>query len=60
MRASGAAKQVADEGDLVAALQQRLADPALMAREGEQAKRFASAEDGVLAAVIEAIRPWLP
>jgi len=60
MRASGAAKQVADEGDLVAALQQRLADPELMAREGEQAKRFASAEDGVLAAVIEAIRPWLP
>jgi len=60
MRAIGAAKQVADEGDLVAALQQRLADPALVAREGEQAKRFASAEDGVLAAVIEAIRPWLP
>jgi len=60
MRAIGAAKQVADEGDLVAALQQRLADPALVAREGEQAKQFASAEDGVLAAVIEAIRPWLP
>jgi len=60
MRAIGAAKQVADEGDLVAALQQRFADPALVAREGEQAKRFASQEDGVLAAVIEAIRPWLP
>ena len=60
MRACGAAKQVADEGDLVAALRDRLADPALIAREGERAKRFASQEDGVLAAVIEAIGPWLP
>jgi 3-deoxy-D-manno-octulosonic-acid transferase len=60
MQVAGAAKQVAAEGDLVAALERRLADPALVAAEGEKAKAFASAEDGVLVAVIEAISPWLP
>jgi 3-deoxy-D-manno-octulosonic-acid transferase len=60
MQEAGAAKQVADEAALVAALAGRLADPALVAAEGEAARIFASAEDGVLAAVIEAIEPWLP
>ena len=60
MRASGAAKEVADEGDLVAALAERFADPALAEAEGRQAQSFASGEDGVLEAVIGAIEPWLP
>ena len=60
MREAGAAIQVATEGDLVAALAQRFAEPALVAAEGDRAKLFASAEDGVLAAVIESIEPWLP
>jgi len=60
MQEAGAAIQVATEGDLVAALNQRLAEPALVAAEGDRAKLFASAEDGVLAAVIEALGPWLP
>jgi len=60
MQEEGAAIQVASEGDLVAALARHIAEPALVAAEGERAKRFASAEDGVLAAVLEALRPWLP
>jgi 3-deoxy-D-manno-octulosonic-acid transferase len=60
MQEAGAAIQVATEGDLVAALNVRLAEPALIAAEGDRAKQFASAEDGVLAAVIEIIEPWLP
>lgn len=60
MQETGAAIQVATEGDLVAALAQRFAEPALVAAEGDRAKQFASAEDGVLAAVIESIEPWLP
>ncbi len=60
MQEAGAAIQVATEGDLVAALAQRLAEPASMAAEGGRAKQFASAEDGVLAAVIESLGPWLP
>ena len=60
MQEAGAAIQVATEGDLVAALHRRLAEPALIAAEGDRAKQFASAEDGVLAAVIEIIGPWLP
>jgi 3-deoxy-D-manno-octulosonic-acid transferase len=60
MQSAQAAKQVAVEGDLVAALAERLADPARARAEGERAKEFASAEDGVLAAVLDAIGPWLP
>jgi 3-deoxy-D-manno-octulosonic-acid transferase len=60
MQEAGAAKQVAAEGDLVAALAERFADPALAVAEGERARRFASGEDGVLAAVIGAISSWLP
>jgi 3-deoxy-D-manno-octulosonic-acid transferase len=60
MQEAGAAKQVATEGDLVAALAERFADPALAIEEGQRAKRFSSGEDGVLAAVIEAISLWLP
>jgi len=60
MRAAGAAKEVAGEGDLVAALAERLADPALVEAEGSRAQAFASQEDGVLAAVIGAIEPLIP
>lgn len=60
MRAGGGAKEVADEGGLVAALSERFADPALVEAEGRRAQSFASGEDGVLAAVIEAIVPLLP
>ena len=60
MQEDGAAIQVATEGDLVAALAQRFAEPALIGAEGDRARHFASAEDGVLAAVIERIEPWLP
>ncbi|HMA48645.1 MAG TPA: 3-deoxy-D-manno-octulosonic acid transferase, partial [Magnetospirillaceae bacterium] len=60
MRAAGGAKEVADEGGLVAALSERFADPALVEAEGRRALSFASGEDGVLAAVIEAIEPLLP
>lgn len=57
---AGAASKVAGEGDLVAALAERIADPARVEAEGKKAQSFASAEDGVLAAVIEAIEPLLP
>jgi 3-deoxy-D-manno-octulosonic-acid transferase len=60
MTEAGAASMVADEGDLVAALAERLADPARVAAEGERARSFASREDGVLAAVLGAIEPLLP
>jgi 3-deoxy-D-manno-octulosonic-acid transferase len=60
MKAAGAAKEVADEGALVATLAERFADPALVEAEGRRAQSFASGEDGVLAAVIEAIEPLLP
>jgi len=60
MQEAGAGIQVATERDLVAALSLRLAEPALMATEGDRAEQFASAEDGVLAAVIEMLGPWLP
>ena len=60
MTGAGAAKEVADEGGLVAALSERFADPALVEAEGRRAQSFASGEDGVLAAVIEAIEPLLP
>jgi len=60
MQKAGAAKAVAAEGDLVAALAERLADPALVEAEGERAQSFASAEDDVLPAVMEAIEPYLP
>jgi len=60
MTAAGAAKAVADEGELMEALRVRLADPSLVEAEGKRALSFASAEDGVLAAVMEAMAPWLP
>jgi 3-deoxy-D-manno-octulosonic-acid transferase len=60
MQQAGAAKSVAAEGDLVAALSRRLADPTLVAIEGLRAVAFASAQDDVLAAVMKAITPWLP
>jgi 3-deoxy-D-manno-octulosonic-acid transferase len=60
MTAAGAASEVAGEGDLVAALAQRLADPDRVAADGKRALSFASQEDGVLAAVIGAIEPLLP
>lgn len=60
MREAGAAWEVAGEEDLVSALTERFADPARVASEGQRAQSFASAEDGVLAAVIGAIEPLLP
>jgi 3-deoxy-D-manno-octulosonic-acid transferase len=60
MRDAGAAVPVEDQAELVAALRLRLADPALARAEGEKARLFASAEDGVLPAVIKAIEEWLP
>lgn len=60
MREAKAAIQVADENDLAAVLRARLEDPALLAVEGRAAFNFASAEDGVLPAVIDAIAAWLP
>jgi 3-deoxy-D-manno-octulosonic-acid transferase len=60
MLAAGAAKEVADEGALVATLAERFADPALVEAEGRRAQSFASGEDGVLAAVIGSIEPYLP
>jgi 3-deoxy-D-manno-octulosonic-acid transferase len=60
MRAAGAANEVADEGALVANLARRFGNPVLVEAEGRRAQSFASAEDGVLAAVIGAIEPLLP
>ena len=60
MREAGAALQVAGEAELTAELAKRLRDPALVGREGQNAQKFASAEDGVLAKVVGAIEPWLP
>ncbi len=60
MTRAGAARSVADEGHLATALAERLNDSKLVAAEGKLARDFASAEDGVLAAVIGAIEPWLP
>jgi len=60
MREAGAAIEVADEEALAAVLRERLANPALLAVEGERALKFASAEEGVLQAVIDAIAAWLP
>jgi 3-deoxy-D-manno-octulosonic-acid transferase len=60
MQQAGAAEQVAGEDELLAALRTRLADPGRVRAEGEKARIFASAEDGVLAAVIAAISAWLP
>jgi 3-deoxy-D-manno-octulosonic-acid transferase len=60
MREAKAAIQVADQDDLTGVLRARLNDPALLAIEGRAAFDFASAEDGVLPAVIHSIAAWLP
>lgn len=60
MVAAGAARQVAGEDALGTALAERLNDSRLVEAEGKLALDFASAEDGVLAAVIGAIEPFLP
>jgi len=59
MREAGAASEVADEGELASAVAARLGDEEMMLREGEAAQIFASAEDGVLPAVVGAIDAWL-
>jgi 3-deoxy-D-manno-octulosonic-acid transferase len=59
MREAGAATEVADEGELASAVAARLADPVTARREGAAAQLFASAEDGVLPAVLGAIDAWL-
>jgi 3-deoxy-D-manno-octulosonic-acid transferase len=59
MRTSGAAEQVDDEATLIQAVSRRLADPALVRTSGAQAREFALAEDGVLEAVLDQLRPWL-
>jgi 3-deoxy-D-manno-octulosonic-acid transferase len=60
MAQAGAAFRVADEADLATAVRARLAEPARARDEGLAASRFASAEDGVLDAVLGAIATWLP
>lgn len=59
MCARGAAEHLTDEPALTQAVGRRLADPLLVARTGAAARAFASAEDGVLDAVLEELQPWL-
>lgn len=59
MLAAGAATQVVDEAELTTALSLRLADPAQLAGEGARARAFASAQDGILDAVMDELQPWL-
>lgn len=60
MREAKAAEQLATPSDLVAALRLRLGDPDRVAREGQAAMIFATAEDGVLARLQQCIADWLP
>lgn len=55
----GAAAQVADAAGLADAVSALLADPALRTARGEAARIFATAEAGVLEAILRALAPFL-
>jgi len=59
MIAAGAAAQVDDEDALAATLGDFLDHPAKAAEMGRTAEAFASAEAGVLDAVLIELEPWL-
>lgn len=59
MEAAKAAHLVINSAALTEAVSARLADPALVAQEGRRAAALASAEAGVLEAVLALIEPWL-
>jgi 3-deoxy-D-manno-octulosonic-acid transferase len=57
---AGAARIVADEGALAAALAELLADPARLAAMGEAGRAYGARQSGALEAALERIRPLLP
>lgn len=59
MAAAGGAQEVADEAGLVQALAALLRSPEQAAAMGERAWSFATAQAGVLDAVLAAVDPWL-
>ena len=56
---AGAAERVEDEDGLARAVSARLASPAVVAGFGAAARDFATAQAGVLDAVLDELKPWL-
>jgi len=56
---AGAAERVEDEDGLARAVSRRLVSPAVVADFGAAARDFATAQAGVLDAVLDELKPWL-
>lgn len=59
MQDNGAAHRILDRASLQDAIDRRLADPALAAKEGALARDFALAQNHILDEIVEALSPWL-